>query len=102
MAQVKILEMFEAKFQAQPEMNFKDDDDKDVHIDAAEAREATIIVGETPEGYRIPLELPDGFKEKISVGDSLDLQCSGFRHLERYWRVKHVRRIMKADNRKAV
>lgn len=99
MAQVRIIEVFEADFQAQAEVIFKDDDNNEIKIPASEARKAQVAVCETNDGARVPLELPTAFTGRVGVGDVLDIQCSSLRHLDRYWRVKHVRRVIKANTK---
>lgn len=98
---IKILEIWEAEFQAQKELKFTDDDGKDVLIPAVDAHKATCILAEYADGsgIRIPLELPDSYTAKVSIGDTLHVQCRGLQVLDRSFRVKNVTRRIPAGSK---
>jgi len=98
---VKILEIWEAEFQAQKAMKFTDDDGKDIEIAAVDAHKATCILAEYGDGsgIRIPLELPDSYTSKVSIGDTLHIQCRGLQALDRNFRIKNVTRRIPAGSK---
>jgi len=97
MAQVTVLEIWDANFQAQPEMKFTDDDGKPVVIEAQEARvgRAALVEIMDGSGVRVPVEIPSGYKDTIKVGDTMHVQCKGFSVFDRYFRIKNVLRHLK-------
>lgn len=101
MAQVKVIEIWDAQFQAQPEMKFVDDDGKAVVIEASGARtgRAALVELQDGSGVRTTVEIPEGYNLPIAVDDVLHVQCKALAIFERYMRVKHVLRHIKAGKK---
>jgi len=97
MAQIKVLDNWEAQFQATPEYNFTDDDGKAVNIPAVEAHTANIVKGELQDGTGriMEFELPDGYDHKqLKVGKVLHIVCKRLQALDAPLKVKHVTRTL--------
>lgn len=97
MAQIKVLDNWDAQFQSTPEYNFKDEDGKDVTIAAVEAHTAHVVKGELQDGTGrvLEFELPDGYDHKqIKVGKVLHIVCKRLQTLDAPLKVKHVTRTL--------
>lgn len=97
MAQIKVLDNWEAQFQATPEYNFNDDDGKPVSIPAVEAHSAYIVKGELQDGTGriLEFELPEGYDSKnAKPGKVLHIVCKSLQKLDAPLRVKHVTRTL--------
>lgn len=73
MAALTVLEFWTAKFPASKEVKYTDSDGVAKVIEAREAREAVIILGKAEDGSCNQVEMPEGYTEKINVGDRIQL-----------------------------